>query len=235
MPIEAILFDKDGTLIDFNATFAPATHNVIMELAERTKAAAYDIAEVLLFDLEKTVVKPGSVLLAGSVEDIAQYIQQVIDQDDGLESLTTLVDELYIKHTAETVTPFDFLKPTLSKLTKMGLLLGVATNDSEAAARSHLGKIGANEEFAHIYGSDSGFGAKPNPGMIIAFSEALGLSPDKIAMVGDTLHDCEAGRASGSYVIGVTTGHFGSDQLAPHCDIVLDDISFIPEHLEETK
>ncbi len=39
MPIRAILFDKDGTLIDFQRTWGPATHVVLSQLCDGDAAA----------------------------------------------------------------------------------------------------------------------------------------------------------------------------------------------------
>ena len=39
MPIRAILFDKDGTLVDFQRTWGPATYDVLSELCDGDRAA----------------------------------------------------------------------------------------------------------------------------------------------------------------------------------------------------
>jgi hypothetical protein len=60
--------------------------------------------------------------------------------------------------------------------------------------------------FDFVAGCDSGFGAKPDPGMCLAFAAHLGHAPDTILMVGDSLHDLTAGRAAGMRTVGVLTG-----------------------------
>ena len=50
MPIRAILFDKDGTLVDFQRTWGPATHTVMTQLCNGDSAAFERLAAVSLYD-----------------------------------------------------------------------------------------------------------------------------------------------------------------------------------------
>jgi phosphoglycolate phosphatase len=127
------------------------------------------------------------------------------------------------------------LRPLLAALRGQGLRLGVATNDSEAPARQHLANHGITDCFDFISGYDSGHGAKPGPGMCLAFARQLGLEPARVAMVGDSRHDLEAGRAAGMRTIAVLTGIARHDELEPHADVVLADIGAIPDWLSGLK
>ena len=60
MPIRAILFDKDGTLVDFQRTWGPATYTVLSRLCDGDHAAFERLAAVSLFDAEHRTLKPGS-------------------------------------------------------------------------------------------------------------------------------------------------------------------------------
>ena len=120
------------------------------------------------------------------------------------------------------------LRPLLSALRDQGLRIGLATNDSELPARQHLANHGLTDCFDFISGYDSGHGAKPGPGMCLAFARQLGLRPSRVAMVGDSRHDLEAGRAAGMRTVAVLTGIAKREELAPHADVVLADIGAIP-------
>jgi phosphoglycolate phosphatase len=95
---------------------------------------------------------------------------------------------------------------------------------------------GANvlESFDFIAGYDSGFGGKPAPGQLLAFCEQTGLAPSQCAMVGDSLHDLEAGRTAGMTTVGVLTGPAPRDELAPHADVVLPSIAELPLWVSKT-
>ncbi|MGL4237933.1 HAD family hydrolase, partial [Tabrizicola sp.] len=108
-------------------------------------------------------------------------------------------------------------------------------NDSEAPARQHLANHGITDCFDFIAGYDSGHGAKPAPGMCLAFARAFALDPARVAMVGDSRHDLEAGRAAGMRTVAVLTGIAKRDELSPHADVVLPDIGAIPDWLSALK
>ena len=82
-----------------------------------------------------------------------------------------------------------------------------------------------------IAGCDSGHGAKPQPGQLLAFAERIGLSPDRIVMVGDSTHDLIAGRSAGMQTVAVLTGLAEAAVLAPYADAVLPDIGHLPAWL----
>ena len=81
-------------------------------------------------------------------------------------------------------------------------------------------------------GSDSGFGAKPAPGMINGFLNVTSLPPDNVVMVGDSLHDLQAGRAAGTRTLGVLTGPAPTETLAPLADTILPGIGSIPDWID---
>ena len=227
MDIKAILFDKDGTLIDFDATFLPATARVLDALAAGDEALKQRLAEAAEFNIDTTTLADTSVLIAGSLDDIADVWLTAGAQGPKAQ-LIQRIDALYREHTTATVTAFPFLVPTLQALAARGIALGIATNDSEQAARQHMDALGLAGQFSAIFGFDSGHGAKPGPGMVRAFADAMDLPVGQIAMVGDSLHDCLAGRAAGAMAIGVASGHNDRTTLQPHCDHAVDDISALP-------
>jgi len=227
MQIDAILFDKDGTLFDFQASWARWMDNVIRTLAEGDNGVARAIARALGFDLDACQFEPDSPVIAGTLEDflplIAQHVPQLAPQD--------LHEKLEVMASGASMVPVVPLHPFLTALRADGYVLGVATNASEAEAHAHLNSVGIASLFDHILGSDSGFGAKPDPGMCVAFADIAGIAPEKIVMVGDSLHDLKAGRGAGMQTVGVLTGVAVEADLAPWADVVLPDVGALPEWL----
>ena len=88
------------------------------------------------------------------------------------------------------------------------------------------------DAFDFIAGYDSGHGAKPGPGQLLAACAHLGIAPEETLMVGDSSHDLMAGRAIGAGTIGVLTGLASEEQLAPLADAVLPDIGHLPDWLD---
>ena len=121
------------------------------------------------------------------------------------------------------------LKPLLSRLKREGMKIGLATNDGELPARAHLKSADVTDLFDFVAGFDSGFGAKPRPGQLLAFAGRFGLAPGEVAMVGDSTHDLAAARAAGMRGVGVLTGPATERELAPFAEIVLPDIGHLPD------
>jgi phosphoglycolate phosphatase len=125
------------------------------------------------------------------------------------------------------------LKSLFANLKKRRLKLGVATNDAEEPARENLSQADVSGLFDFIAGFDSGYGAKPAPGQLLAFCEQVGLASNQCVMVGDSLHDLHAGRAAGMRTVGVLTGPAQREELAPFADVVLATIAELPEWLDQ--
>ena len=67
-----ILFDKDGTLLDFEATWAPLFRDLALELAEGDQAAADNLLRAGGMDPLTGRIQAGSVLGAGHTHDVVR-------------------------------------------------------------------------------------------------------------------------------------------------------------------
>lgn len=225
--IRGVLFDKDGTLFDFNATWAVWATGALLELAEGDAGLADDLAARIGFDRQRVAFDRASPVIAGTPEEVASLLAAGLRGKTPAEVTARLDEMAAVAPLAEAVP----LAPLMARLRAAGLKLGVATNDAEVPARAHLSAVGITEAFDFVAGYDSGFGGKPAPGMCIGFAEAVGLDPAQVVMVGDSLHDLHAGRAAGMVVVAVLTGTATAEELAPHADAVLPDIGHLPEWL----
>jgi phosphoglycolate phosphatase len=226
MSISAVLFDKDGTLIDFDGTWGPAFHAVIHALAKGEEKLVRAQADALHFSLEEKRFRATSPIIAGSSAQYGPLWGAAIGRTD-YAALKMEIDTLSAVESLKTLAPIGRPLEALAALSAQGLRLGVATNDSEASARRHVEALGLlHIEF--IVGYDSGHGGKPEPGMVLAFARYLGMAPAQIAMVGDSIHDLHAARAAGALAVAVLTGPASRAELAPHADHIVEDISALP-------
>jgi phosphoglycolate phosphatase len=224
MTIAALLFDKDGTLFEFAATWEGWAESFLLRATANDRARATMIGGHIGFDMDSRSFQPDSLVIANTPAEIAQVMSPHIPEltYDALLGM--------LNHEAEGVTQVEAvpLVAYLDRLRADGLKLGVATNDAEIPALMHLESAGIRGHFDFIAGSDSGHGAKPETGQMLAFATAVDLAPDQIAMVGDSAHDLVAGRAAGMVTIGVLTGIADMSDLTRYADVVLPDIGHIP-------
>jgi phosphoglycolate phosphatase len=218
--IDAVIFDKDGTLFDFRQSWGRFAGRMLADLA-RDEGHANDLAAAVGYLRETGGFTPDSVMIAGTSVEIAAAMHPLLPQS----TLPALINRLNALSVTAPMYPAVALRPVLGALRARGLRLGLATNDTEEPARAHLAEAAVEDLFDFIAGCDSGHGAKPEPGMLLAFVRTFGLNPARVVMVGDSRHDLVAGRAAGMRVVGVLTGIAERPELEPHADIVLPDIA----------
>lgn len=228
-PVQAVLFDKDGTLFDFNATWNGWAMSLFAELSEGDGAREEALARAVRFDRASGAFLPDSPAIAGTNRDVAEALARELPGRD-VRMLERLLSIRAAEAPLSEAVP---LGPFLAGLSARGLSLGVMTNDNEVSAKAHLEAVGVFAAFDFVAGADSGFGAKPDPDPLWAFCQHVGVAPERTIMVGDSAHDLVAARAAGLIPIGVLTGMAGAEELAPLARAVLPDIGHLPFWLED--
>jgi phosphoglycolate phosphatase len=226
--IGGIIFDKDGTLFDFNRTWGAWTRRLIEDLSAGDPALADRLALTSGFDLATGRFAADSMVIADTPGQIAAALLPHLPGRD-LDGLVSQMNDLSGR---QAPVPAADLRAVLLRLRAPGRRIGLATNDGEAPARLHLRSAGIEDLFDFVAGFDSGFGGKPECGQLLAFADRMGIAPARIAMVGDSRHDLDAGRAAGMRTVAVLTGIAGAADLAPHADVVLPDIGHLPGWLD---
>ena len=234
--IRGVVFDKDGTLIHFEQTWTPV-------FVESAAAIARSIGrphlapswlEATGYDAATGRVLPGSILASGTTDVVAARWREVSPELPALDALVSWLDAFWERRVLELLAPVGDLPGLFDRLIAQDLRLGVATNDTEQAAHATLRQLDLGTRVDFVAGYDSGHGAKPEPGMILAFCAAMGLKPAEVAMIGDSPADLTAGRAAGcGRVVGVLTGTSPAELLAPLADLVVADVHALPEMLEK--
>jgi len=234
MPFKALLFDKDGTLIDFDATWGPAAYEVMRALSGGDAEKLRALMIVSHYVEAERRFRPTSPLVAGSSASYGPLWAEALGRTPGPD-LYGEMDDLFRYWGLETLAPIGEPAVIAAALKARGLRLGIATNDAERSARAQATALGLGPYLDFVAGYDSGFGAKPHPGMVLAFAAACGCRPDEVALIGDTLHDLHAARAAGTTSIAVLTGPTRADarsDLEPHADYVIGSIAELPALLD---
>jgi phosphoglycolate phosphatase len=227
MGLVGILFDKDGTFVDIDATWGMASYEVMTVMSRGDPDAFARIVRAMHYDVATRRFRPTSPLVAGSTADYAPLWAAALGRQHD-PALIAEMNERFTDESLRTLTPIGRPSETMAALHRRGLKLGLATNDAEASGRAQVAALGLDGYMDFLAGYDSGHGAKPGPGMVLAFADHLGVTPDRVALVGDSLHDMTAARAAGALAIAVLTGPADHAQLAPLAHHVIPGLADLP-------
>ena len=230
MVVRGILFDKDGTLIDFRATWLAAYRGAAAELA-CLAGLGEGFAEALLarsgYDAGTDSFAETSPLLWATNRAIAEaWAGQ--PELAGIDGTLAVAEAHFADETRYPPVPVGDLRLLLDRLRGQGLRLGVATMDTTAKARAMLADLGLEGRLDFVTGYDGGFGEKPEPGMVYGFCATVGLTPAEVVVVGDTAADLLMARAAGAALaVAVLTGATPRAILDRHADYVIDSVMAI--------
>ncbi len=178
MPIGALLFDLDGTLVD----------------------SATDIARAL------TIVshaRGGPIIAAPAVRPLVSLGASVLVRRAlGAVAGEDAADLAAFRAALGSLTPdpaivFDGVEPALTVLAAAGLAMAIVTNKPEALSRQLLRGLALDHFFMAIVGGDSAALPKPDRSPLDLALQLMGTTPDRAIMVGDSEVDAAAARAGG--------------------------------------
>lgn len=222
--ILAVIFDKDGTLVDFHRTWGPAVGKALNLVCNGDEAMIQRAGLALGFEPATNTIRPGAPLVAEANAVIHALVAPILDADRFFE--------LTLRASLDSVAPADGLPNVLHELDDRGLKLAIATNDDEQAAVDQMRALGWSDLFDVTVGADSGFGAKPEPDMLLEVLDQLGTPPDRALMVGDTAHDMLAGRRAGMTTMLVTNGEEPTADASNLADLMVVSLADLVPALE---
>ncbi|OJJ11138.1 phosphoglycolate phosphatase [Alphaproteobacteria bacterium AO1-B] len=228
--IKAILFDKDGTLLDFDATWATPQEQAASFAANGDELLSKRLLVAGGMDPGTRKTAAGSLFAAGNALEIAEaFINEGAPRS--LEHLTSVLDRIFLQG-MQKAKLLPGLETSLHELHNAGYILGVASSDSEASIAAFLRTTGITDLFSFIAGYDSGHGHKPGPGMVKAFSGTTGIPVSQIAVAGDNTHDLEMAKNAGAGLkIGVLSGTGTAADLSPLADLILESCADLSEQV----
>ncbi|TPJ63671.1 HAD family hydrolase [Mesorhizobium sp. B2-6-1] len=229
--IKGILFDKDGTLVDFNATWLGVADFMAMDASEGDRWKADRLLAAAGFDFANRRFKPDSIFASGTNLDVVELWFPRLSDEDQMLAVARFNQITSVQGSAMAVA-LPGIVETLGTLHARSYRLGVATNDSTSGAEKTLVTLGVAQLFDAAYGYDAVANPKPAPDTIQAFCDLTGLEPTQVAMIGDNRHDLEMARAGGcGLAVGVLSGTGTRESLAGIADVILDSVVDLPDFL----
>ena len=188
-PLQAVIFDMDGVLVD--------SFDVMRQ--------AFEIAY-------HEVVGVGQPPFAEYNRHLGRYFPEIMD----IMGLPQAMQKPFVRESyrlAGQVTMFDGVREMVAELRAQGLRTAVATGKSGERARSLLSLLGMLDQFDFVIGGDEVQRAKPAPDMVLRALELLQIAPQETFMVGDAVTDIISARGASVASVAATWGQGDSEAL----------------------
>jgi phosphoglycolate phosphatase len=205
--IDAAIIDLDGTMVDTVGDFEQALARTLADLGLQRVDRAF---------ITRTVGR-GSMYL----------LKETLAHAGGAPGLLDQAWERYQRHYAEVngrhADVYPGVREGLAAMRARGWRLACVTNKPRVFAVALLEAKGLLPSFEFVFGGDSFERHKPDPLPLIKTCEALGSTPPRTLMVGDSRNDCEAARAAACPVVLVGYGYNHGEPVADaHPDRVIE-------------
>ena len=201
LSLQAVMIDLDGTMVDTIGDFEVALNHALADL---------HIPKANRGLIERSIGK-GSEHLIRTVLKHQLALPEVAANAREEEQLFTPVWERYEQHYLSINGEFSKVFPGviegLEQLKAMGLPLACLTNKPVSFTTPLLKDKGLFDYFQQVFGGDSFERKKPDPLPLLKTCEALGTSPHRTLMVGDSSNDAQAADAAGCPVVLMTYGY----------------------------
>lgn len=203
--IEGILFDKDGTLVDFRSLWMEWAEQLIDNVVSQANLLEKDkiiLAETIGFQYNESSWDPKGPLCIGSLDDLNTIIalhlyKNNLPWNEALEITTDALAEIDRQlNWKESIKPVPGLRVFLEKAIKCSLKLGVVTSDNHDQAKAHLNVLGIDSYFKRVIGHDQVKRGKPFPDMVYKACGDLAIAPERTLIIGDSNGDMILGKKS---------------------------------------
>jgi phosphoglycolate phosphatase len=206
--IKGILFDKDGTLVEFNSLWVESTyamiHSIVKEyskddMIEKSQEIAH------LIGLDGNDVKEDGLIAGDTSEDLSIVISNAVQIDKSL--IHKKIKGFYYE---EVVNKSDKIKAVgdlvalFKKLKNLDFRIGIVTADDFDVTQFTLNKLGINEYVDFIATADK-YKKKPNVEAMQVFCDQFNLQRNEVIHIGDTMVDMEFSK-HGLLGVGVLSG-----------------------------
>ena len=226
--VDLLIFDKDGTLIEFHQMWGGWVADLASRLELETGRPLHaQVFALLGVDPASGRVHAHGLLAATPMSRIRELVEAAL-VDEGvppdrasaaMETAWSAPDPVAL---ARGVTD---LRGLLARLRPRVGTFAVATSDDRDPTERTLAALGIRGEMADLACADDGHPGKPNPDPVLRLCRRLGIPPDRAAVVGDSPADLRMARAAGALrAIGVLSGIGDRATLAPLADVVLESI-----------
>ena len=194
MKYEAVFLDLDGTVIDSLRDIVDAVNYTMRH---------FGLPEYTAAELRPKLGWGVSTLMRKALPEVSEA---------RLEEIQSFYKPYYAVHAGEHSRPFDGILPMLSRMKDAGLVLAIISNKPDAAVQPLAEKYFA-DVVALSVGELPNIRRKPEPDMLAAAAEKMGVDLKRCLYVGDSEVDIETADNAGIDCACVTWGFRSREEL----------------------
>jgi HAD superfamily hydrolase (TIGR01549 family) len=224
MPIEAVIFDLDGTLSNFNLDFKALRSEVRSHLIRAgVPTSVLSVSESIFEMLKKSEI----FFKNGDKTNSAKVFEEVRSQ-------ALAIAEKYEMEAATTTSLQTGAVEMLKELKMMKLKMGLCTTNSEKAAKYILQRFKIEDYFKTIVSRDKVKYVKPHTEQFELALKALGARAQGTVIVGDSVVDMQSAKELKAIAVGIPTGTATLEQLKNHsANFIITSLSDLPALIKE--
>lgn len=235
---KAILFDKDGTLLEFAPFWQAVSKFAVKEIANKFNLQdSVAITALKAIGIDGDSFDVDGILCKGTYGQIAKVMYPIF-KSAGVDLSESDFEQVCLNafhnnlDNGEVLPTSLNLKKALEILKQKGKKLFVVTSDDEHTTNICLKGLQIDTLFDKVFVDDGVHPHKPNPYYANAVMQEYGFDRQDLVMVGDTLTDADFAKNSGIKCIGIVKTEQGKQLLDGKVTAMVEDIALITEVIE---
>lgn len=198
LPVDCIIFDLDGTIVD-------------------TEPVAVEIMRTYLGELGVKAKDEHIKLITGRKwEVVSQFIETNYQLPCSMAEFEKVVLKRYHDRICEGVPSVSGVVETVKELSKT-VPLGLVSGSHRKDVLANLEALKIKSHFTHILGAEDYKRSKPDPEGFVKAMGLLGANPRRTLIFEDSTAGIESAHAANAWVVAITdTNHYEQDQTKAH-------------------
>jgi phosphoglycolate phosphatase len=222
LPIEAVIFDLDGTLANFNLDFKSLRADVRSYLIRMgVPASVLNVNESIFEMLKKT-----EIFIKNNDTHAAKFVE--------LRNQAFDIAEKYEMEAASATSLMPGTVEALKELGRMKLKIGLCTTSSEKAATYILQRFKIDKFFSFIVPRDKVKYVKPSTEQFELALETIGVPSQAVVIVGDSIVDMQSAKELKAIAVGYPRGVSTIEQLRNNgANYIITSLTDLPVLIKE--